>query len=357
MPEPRFLVLRLGSLGDIVHTFPAVAALRESFPTAEIVWLTHPRWKSLVESSSLASEVRTIESRELPSLREAIHSVRQSNWDASIDYQGLWKSAALPFFGGVKRRIGFSSHTIREFGVPILYTDRVKPATVHIADQNGELSLRAGAKRRVAPATLRVSPADEAVACSQLRSAAIDRYIVLSPGGGWRAKCWPAERFGALCQNIRNSLGLRCVVNYGPGEDDLAAAVCDASGDANPLLYNAELGPLMALLRSAKCIVGGDTGPLHLAIALGTPAVAIFGPTDPARNGPYPNSPRLQIDAPAGPVGQVGQDTDPGDGDIVLRAPNSVTSHVRNNKTDPSMLAITVESVFNAVRRRIGAIT
>jgi heptosyltransferase-1 len=117
----------------------------------------------------------------------------------------------------------------------------------------------------------------------------------------------------------------------------------------------------MALLRSAKCIVGGDTGPLHLAIAMGTPAVAIFGPTDPARNGPYPNSPRnpprLQSDAPAGPAGHTGQDTDPGDADIVLRAPNSVTSHVRNNQTDPSMLAITVESVFNAVRRRIGAIT
>ena len=129
MPEPRFLVLRLGSLGDIVHTFPAVAALRETFPAAEIVWLTHPRWKFLVESSALASEVRTIETRELSSLRKAIDSVRQSTWDASIDYQGLWKSAALPFFGGVKRRIGFSSHTIREFGVPILYSERVKPAT------------------------------------------------------------------------------------------------------------------------------------------------------------------------------------------------------------------------------------
>jgi len=352
MPEPRFLILRLGSLGDIVHTFPAVAALRETFPAAEIVWLTHPRWKSLVESSNFASEVRTIESRELPSLREAIHTVRQSAWNASIDYQGLWKSAALPLFGGVKRRIGFSSHTIREFGVPILYTERVKPITIHIADQNGELSRRAGARRCVAPVTLRVSPEDEAVACAQLRSAGVDRYIVLSPGGGWRAKCWPAERFGALCQSIRNSLGLRCVVNYGPGEDDLAAAVRLASGDANPLLYNAELGPLMALLRSAKCIVGGDTGPLHLAIALGAPAVAIFGPTDPARNGPYRNPPRFQSDAPAVPEGQ---DTDPCDGDIVLRASNSITSHVRNNQTDSSMLAITVEAVFKALLRRIGA--
>jgi heptosyltransferase-1 len=349
MSEPRFLVLRLGSLGDIVHTFPAVAALRESFPAAEIIWMTHPRWKFLVDSSILATEVRTIETRAVASLRKAIEGVRQSAWDASIDYQGLWKSAALPFFGGVKRRIGFSSHTIREFGVPILYSERVRPTTIHIADQNGELSRRAGAKDRVAPVTLRVSTDDEADMRAQLQKAGIDRYIVLSPGGGWRAKCWPAERFGALCGKIHDQFGLRCVVNYGPGEDDLANAVRASSGDASPLLYNAELGPLMALLRSATCIVGGDTGPLHLAIALGTPAVALFGPTDPARNGPYCNPCR------SGTGSNPSRDTDPCDGDIVLRVPNSVTSHSRNDQTDPSMLALHVDSVFNGVRRRIGA--
>ena len=349
MSEPRFLVLRLGSLGDIVHTFPAVAALRKSFPAAEITWMTHPRWKFLVESSNLATEVRTIETRAVASLRKAIEGVRQSGWDASIDYQGLWKSAALPFFGGVKRRIGFSSHTIREFGVPILYSERVRPTTIHIADQNGELSRRAGAKDRVAPVTLRVSTDDEADMRAQLQKAGIDRYIVLSPGGGWRAKCWPAERFGALCGKIHDQFGLRCVVNYGPGEDDLANAVRASSGNASPLLYNAELGPLMALLRSATCIVGGDTGPLHLAIALGTPAVALFGPTDPARNGPYCNPCR------SGTGSNPSRDTDPCDGDIVLRVPNSVTSHSRNDQTDPSMLALHVDSVFNGVRRRIGA--
>jgi heptosyltransferase I len=349
MSEPRFLVLRLGSLGDIVHTFPAVAALRKSFPAAEITWMTHPRWKFLVESSNLATEVRTIETRAVASLRKAIEGVRQSAWDASIDYQGLWKSAALPFFGGVKRRIGFSSHTIREFGVPILYSERVRPTTIHIADQNGELSRRAGAKDRVAPVTLRVSTDDEADMRAQLQKAGIDRYIVLSPGGGWRAKCLPAERFGALCGKIHDQFGLRCVVNYGPGEDDLANAVRASSGDASPLLYNAELGPLMALLRSATCIVGGDTGPLHLAIALGTPAVALFGPTDPARNGPYCNPCR------SGTGSNPSRDTDPCDGDIVLRVPNSVTSHSRNDQTDPSMLALHVDSVFNGVRLRIGA--
>src|SRR5208283_908982 len=119
MPEPRFLVVRLGSLGDIVHTFPAVASLREIFPNAEIIWLTHPRWETLVASSSLASYIWPVETRSFSSLRKTIHRLRTANFDAAIDFQGLWKSASLPWLGGVAKRIGFSSQSIREPGVPI----------------------------------------------------------------------------------------------------------------------------------------------------------------------------------------------------------------------------------------------
>jgi heptosyltransferase-1 len=330
MPEPRFLVVRLGALGDIVHTFPAVSALRESYPSAEIVWITHPRWKVLVESSALASQVWTTETRSFYSLRKTIDDLRSARWDAAIDYQGLWKSAALPFFGGIQRRIGFSSESIRELGVPLLYTDKVHCTAIHIADQNGELSLRAGTRDAVAQFSLHVPQVDDCGIRDYLQKLGLDRYIVLSPGGGWRSKCWPPERFGQLSQLIRGSLGLRCVVNYGPGEDDLALAVRECSGDADTAPYNGPLGPLMALLRNASCIVGGDTGPLHLAIALGTPAVALFGPTDPVRNGPYRTD------------------------DLVLRAPNVATTHSRNDQVDPSMLQIQVPEVFAAVRRRLG---
>lgn len=338
MGEPNFLVVRLGSLGDIVHTFPAVAALRESFPAARIVWITHPRWKSLVESSGLTSKIESVETRSLSSLREAIRELRKSKWDASIDYQGLWKSAGLPFLGGVKRRIGFSSQTIREFGVPILYTERVRASKAHIAEQNGELSVRAGAQRVTAPVSLQIPEQDQSALSAYLREHGLDRYVVLSPGGGWRSKCWPAERFGALCRKIHESLRLRCIVNVGPGEEDLAAAVGSASGEARPLVYKGSLGQLMALLRGAVCIIGGDTGPLHLAVALSTKSVALFGPTDPARNGPY----RRPEPAATGC-------------DIVLRAPNVRTTHKRGSQPDASMLAIEVEAVFEAVRRVAGA--
>ena len=175
---------------------------------------------------------------------------------------------------------------------------------------------------------------------------AIKNYVVLSPGGGWRSKCWPPERFGALCQKIFQSLSLRCFINYGPGEEDLASKVRAASRDANPVLFNDELAYLMSLLRDATCVVGGDTGPLHLAVALGTPVVALFGPTDPARNGPYRNpfsSSSVQSSNR--------QDLQ----DIVLRAPNVITTHSRQDHTHLSMLEIQVETVFEAVRRIVEA--
>ncbi len=284
MPEPRFLVVRLGSLGDIVHTFPAVAGLRESFPGAEIVWLTHPRWRDLVESSELATEIWETETRSYRSMREIIRRIRKRHFTIGIDYQGLWKSAALPFFGGVSRRIGFSSQTIREFGVPILYTDRVLITKTHIADR------------------------------------------------------WPPDRFGSLCEKIKHTLGMRCVVNYGTGEEDLVSAIKAASGEASPIAYNGSLGQLMALLRNAACIVGGDTGPLHLAVALGTPAVAIFGPTDPTRNGPYRMGDRACSDSSI---------------DIVLRSPQAVTTYKRGDQPAPSILEIDVDAVFDAVRRQV----
>lgn len=340
MGEPRFLLVRLGSLGDIVHTFPAVAALRESLPTARIAWITHPRWRPLVECSALTSEIHTVETRSVSSVRETVGWARKSRWEASIDYQGLWKSAALPFLAGVKRRIGFSSDTIREFGVPILYTERVGVSKPHIAEQNGELSLRAGAKRVAAPVTLQIPSQDQAVFSAYLRQQGVERYFVLSPGGGWRSKCWPAERFGALCRKIQESLGFRCIVNVGPGEENLAAEVRAASGGAPPLFYQGSLLQLMALLRGATCVVGGDTGPLHLAAALGTRTIALFGPTDPARNGPYrgPEPP-----------------TAGGCRDIVLRAPHVRTTHKRGSQPHASMLAIDVDAVFDAVRRVAGA--
>jgi len=284
----------------------------------------------LVESSGLANEVWTVETRSLTSVRETRSRLRASSWSSAIDYQGLWKSAALPFLGGVKRRVGFSADTIREWGVPLLYTERVEVTSKHICEQNGELSLRAGANKSADLFQIAV-PAEAAAAISTaLLEKGITRYVVLSPGGGWLSKCWPPDRFGSLCEQIYNHFAIRCVVNYGPGEENIAAAVRAAAGDANPHPYFGTLGELMALLQNALCVVAGDSGPLHLAAALGTRTVSLFGPTDPERNGPYPP-----------------------ERSIVLRSPRAVTTYKRGGEPDRSMFDLDVDAVFAAVSEQL----
>jgi lipopolysaccharide heptosyltransferase I len=327
MTEPKFLVVRLSSLGDIVHAFPAVSGLRASFPDAEIIWLTHPKWEFLVKSSGLANEVWALDTRNWTNVRGILNTIRKHRFETAIDYQGLWKSAAIPFLARVPRRIGFSSETIREAGVPILYTDPVKAsANKHIADQNCELSLRAGAQIPSGDVKLRVPEDDEKIVRARIAQDGTDEYIVLSPGGGWPSKCWPAERYGLLAEKILEQFGLRSVINVGPGEEALAAQVAAAAGNAQPVQFTGSLGQLMALLKNSSAVVAGDTGPLHLADALGARVVAIFGPTDPARNGPYRRS------------------------GAVLRWEGAVTTYKRESQPDPSLLRISVDEVMSALR-------
>jgi heptosyltransferase I len=328
MAERKILVIRLGSLGDILHTFPAVGALRtSSFPYAEIVWLTDPKWEFLVKTCGLATEVWAVDTRDRSSLWGILNRIRKQGFETAIDYQGLWKSAAIPFLARVPRRIGFSSETVREAGVPLLYTDRVRTAiAMHIADQNGDLSIRAGARIPVDNVTLQVPEEDAQVVRARLSRSGVDDYVVLSPGGGWRSKCWPAERYGLLAEKILGEFGLRSVINVGPGEEELASAVVKAAGNANPVPFMGSLGHLMALLKNASAVVAGDTGPMHLADALGTQVVAIFGPTDPRRNGPYRRS------------------------GVVLRWEGAVTTYKRSDEPDPSLMHISVDEVMNALR-------
>ena len=330
MADTKFLIARLGSLGDIVHTFPAVAALRESFPSAKIVWLTHPRWHELVASSGLANEIWNVETRSLSSIRGVLSRIRLEKFSTAIDYQGLWKSAALPFLARVPRRIGFSSSAVREAGVPLLYTDRIDVHAAHVAGKNGELSLAAGAAKPVGSFTLSIQVAAKAAVENLLREKGIQRYVVLSPGGGWVSKCWPAERYGELARRLLEQKGLYSVINYGPGEEGLAERVVAAAGPTRAFPFSESFGELMTVLSGADCVVAGDTGPLHLADALGTRVVAIFGPTDPQRNGPY--------------LGQ----REAGRA-IVLRAANVASTYKREDAPHPSLLEVSVDDVFAAI--------
>jgi lipopolysaccharide heptosyltransferase I len=333
MAEQRLLVVKLGSLGDIIFTLPAVAALRQAFPEAQLDWVVERRWQPLLAANPDVSTVLVPQQDGPGRLLELAARVRARRYQIVVDFQGLYKSALLTWWSRAPRRVGFVGQFAREPAASLFYTDRVRPRGRHMVEQNLELARALGAPEVPRRFPLVVPVEAEQRLAARLASAGLRDYFVMSPGGGWRSKCWPPERYGQLHRILAQRWGWRGVVNFGPGERALAEAVCRAAGDPPPLLLELNLEELMALLRRARLMIAGDTGPLHLAVALGTPVVGLYGPTPPERNGPF---------NPA---------------DVVVRnAGPEETTLRRGRHYSRAMLSITVEQVVEAVERRLGGL-
>lgn len=330
MADLRLLVIRLGSMGDIVHALPAVAALRAAHPAAQMDWVVERKWMDLLAGCAVASEIIPQE-RGLGATLRLVRELRTRRYDVALDFQGLYKSAALAFFSGARGRIGLAASHARESGASRFYTQRVTPRDKHVVEMNLELARAAGAGGGPAQFPLHVSDAAKAWLDRQLEGRGLSEFYVLSPGGGWRSKCWPAEQYGHLHRKLAERHGWRGIVTYGPGERALAEAARLVAGEPEPLVLGTDMAQLKALLGRAKFVVAADTGPLHLAAALGTPVVGLFGPTDPQRNGPYG-----QLDA------------------VVRNARPDQTSYQRGRDYSPVMLSIRVEQVMEAIERRLG---
>lgn len=328
MPEPRLLIVRLSSMGDLVHTLPALAALRAAHPAATIDWVVERKWAELLEGCAQISEVIPQDRGAGAALR-LIRKLRARRYDLALDFQGLYKSAALAFFSGAKRRIGFDAAHAREGGAARFYSHRVSPQGAHVVEMNLSLVRAAGAARASpAPVLLPVSAAADAFIDRQLESRNLTDYYVISPGGGWRSKCWPAEQYGHLHRKLAERHGWRGIVTYGPGERALAEAVRMVAGEPAPFVLGTDVAQLKALLRRARFVVAADSGPLHLAAALGTPVVGLYGPTSPKRNGPY---------------GQLEH--------VVRNASDEQATYQRGREYSALMLSIRVEQVIAAIEK------
>jgi lipopolysaccharide heptosyltransferase I len=279
------LVVRLGALGDIVHTVPAVAALASSISGASIDWLVERRHRAVLDLFALPATPIEIETGgSWLAMRRVVGRLRSARYDVALDFQGLLKSAVLARLSGAQRVVGFINTALREPMAGLMYTEQVDPGPApHIIGKNLSLA-------RAVAADLQARVADEIrlpLKTNAAVTAAGSRSIVLNPGAGWPNKQWAPERFGQLAAAIRQRHGLTSIVTWGPGEESLARAVVDASDGAAEIAPQTSLAVLMTLLRGAAVVVSGDTGPIHLAAAAGTPVVGIYGPTDPRRNGPW----------------------------------------------------------------------
>ena len=286
----RALIVRLGSLGDVVHAIPAAAALRRAYPAAQIDWVTHPTYLSLVGLVEGVDEVIGVDTRSwrpgVPgNVTGTLARLRRTAYDVVLDLQGLLKSAALARAVGGRRTVGFAPPSLREPSARFLYTETVDVSgAVHVIEQN----LAACAALGVADPTIRFPvriPPSTAV--DGLVRDSRDGFALLNAGAAWPNKRWPPERFGAVAEVLQRDLRLPSVVMWGPGERSLAASVVAASSGAARLAPTMTIPDLVALVRAARVMVSGDTGPLHLATAVGTPVVGLFGPTRAERNGPW----------------------------------------------------------------------
>jgi ADP-heptose:LPS heptosyltransferase len=263
-----------------------------------------------------------------------MRSLRAPGYDCAIDFQALYKSAFIAAASGAPKRIGFQSSYAREGLAALFYTTRVNPQGAHKVDHNLTLTEAAGACKSVPRFPVVVRAEDEAICREQLERHGIGAdagFYVLNPGGGWRSKCWPPERYAELQALLARHTGWRGVVSYGPGEEALAGQVVKAAASSLFVALPLGLGPLAALLRRAKFVVSADTGPLHLGAAIGARVIGLFGPTDPARNGPY------------------------GTGIVIRNPRNCETSYKRGKDYASSMSSITADQVLAAARPYLSA--
>jgi lipopolysaccharide heptosyltransferase I len=285
----NILIVRLGALGDIVHAIPAAAALRAAFPTAGIDWLVEAKHRAIVDLVTVVDRVVPLERASMAGWADVTRRLRQLRYDIAIDLQGLLKSAVLARASGAARVVGFSIWHLREKTARPFYSEtgdasRSVPEG-HVVRKNLSLLKTLGVhdERITFPIAHVESEALERVR-AELDNAP---FALINPGAAWPNKRWPPERFGEVAAFVREIRGLTSYVLWGPGEQALAQAVVDASSGAARMAPATDLGDLVELSRTASLMISGDTGPLHIATAAGTPTVALFGPTDPARNGPW----------------------------------------------------------------------
>jgi heptosyltransferase I len=339
-------VVRLGAMGDILHALPAITALRIAHPEWTIDWVVEPTWRALLAANGSVRR-DTGASRPLQPLVDRLHIAASKQWrkrplaaetrseinalrrdvkleyyDAVLDLQGALRSAVISRMAASRRFIGESNP--REQFARWLFTERIDTHASHVIEQDIELaSAVAGDALTPVQPMLPFDSAAETWAEKLLASHDGSPVVLINPGAGWGAKRWPVERYADVARRLLNR-GYRVLVNAGPGEVSLAEGIMQKTGGgATPLLGSVE--QLIAITRRVSLAIAGDTGPLHLACALGRPVVGIYGPTDPSRNGPY------------------------GTRFKVLRSPESRRDHTRHEAPEAGLLTIRPEDVLQAV--------
>lgn len=335
-PPQRILIVRLSAIGDVIHGLPVLNALREAFPKAFLGWVVEGRASCLLDGHAALDRLISVPRGWLKSPRaiwRLRHQLRTLAFDTTIDIQGLTKSAVAAWLSGAERRIGFDGAKGRELS-RWLNTELVSSTAQHVVDCNLELLRPLGIQSPKVRFELPEKAEDRSSADRLLRRVGLEKgFALINPGAGWPSKLWPAGRFAAVAQHLGRVWRLPSVVVWAGKQEQALAheVVAHAQGYAWEAPATSLL-ELASLARRAHLFLASDTGPLHLAVAVGTPSVGLFGPMPAERNGPY------------------------GPGHVAIQAVRfEGTSRQRRHAPREVMEAITVEMVCEACDRVLQA--
>ena len=328
MTLSRILVVKLSSLGDVVHALPVAGALRRRFPHCHLTWLAGSAAADVARMCGHVDRVVTWNPGKRPRL-PLVADLRSARPQVALDVQGVARTTWLTWLSGARWRIGFRSWQEGAFALCNLRV--IPPRTdIHAVDAYLEFARFLGADGEEADFGLRV-PAEARERAIEIVAAPADEpTVALLPGTRWPTKKWPAEHFAALAVAL-GGLGVRCVV-LGSREDREAGETISAAApdSVRDLTGRTSLAQSAAVIAECALAVGNDSGPMHLSAALGVPVIGLFGPTDPVRTGPY------------------------GAGHVVLRAPVPCGGCRRRRCRIPCMGWLSPEGVLEEVRRRLG---
>jgi len=289
--SPRILIVRLSAIGDVLHGLPVLCVLREALPQAFLAWVVEGRTADLLKGHRALDELVRVKRGWLKSPSSVLalrRQLRTLSVDVAIDLQGLTKSAVAARLSGARRRIGFDGRDGRELS-RWLNNELVTPTSSHVIDRNLELLSPLGVVRPSVRFDLNDTAVDAATSERMIRTAGLgDRFALLNPGAGWVSKLWPPDRFARVAAELGRTRGLGSLVVWaGDQERSWAEVIVAGSHGWATLAPPTTLCELAAIARRATVCVASDTGPLHLAAAVGAPCVGLFGPMPAERNGPY----------------------------------------------------------------------
>ncbi len=291
IPPAKILLVRLSAIGDVVHGLPVAVALRKRFPQARIAWLVEEKIAPLIENHPALDEIWTVPKawmKSFSTIRDLRKRLREFSPDVAIDLQGLLKSSFAAWLSGAKTRIGFGGKDGRE-GSRWLNNRLVTPTRDHVIDRNLQLLEPLGITDCVVEFQLPEKPEDHDAAEKILAGLGLTgAFAVLNVGAGWDSKLWREDRYAEVARHLKSKHDLPSLVVWaGPREQVMAEQVVKDAGDAAILAPRTSLGELASISRKAALFIGSDTGPLHIAVAVGTRCVGLYGPMSAKRNGPY----------------------------------------------------------------------